>query len=575
MATCPNPSNPPKAPWLGALAFLFLSTACAPASPPEAPAPAPDDLEVVERPISAAAADIRVEELKGWVTAFAHDSVRGRAASSPEHDKAVEFLATELGRMGLQPAGDDGTFFQTVPMIRRSIHSNLTVDGRPLELWEDWAPYDHGAELPSLNGAQVVFGGNLGAGTPLIDAEGARGNFVILGLPEGVGPTLPPVGPGSPLAEAAGVAVTNLDPDFPDLLEFLRSSNLSLDGVEPPFPALPVIAFLSTDQANRLLQTDDYAELPVGHGAGMLQGEFSYSSSQAESRNVVALLEGSDPVLRGELVALGAHSDHTGLAARPLDHDSLRAFNQAEWAIQRELPAGESVSPESQDQISVDMDSLRAILPPRMDSIFNGADDNASGSITLLSVVQAFTRFPVPPRRSILFVWHTAEELGLLGAQHFTDNPPFPLESMVAHINMDMVGRGTADDLPHGGADYLQLIGSRRLSTQLGDLVEAVNGAQAQPFRFDYQFDADGHPENYYCRSDHYMYARYGIPVVFFTTGGHADYHQLTDEVEYLDVEKMAKVGRFVHALTSRLANQDQRPLVDQPIPDPDEPCQQ
>lgn len=554
---------------------LFLGTGCSTAAAPETPGPVPHEGEVGERPISAGVADIRVAELREWVTAFAHDSVRGRAAASPEHDEAVGLLATELRRMGLQPAGDDGTFFQTVPMIRRSIHSDLTVDGRPLELWEDWAPYDHGAQLPSLDGARVVFGGNLGADTPLIDAEAARGNFVILSLPDGVGPTLPPVGPGSPLAEAAGVAVTNLDPDFPDLVEFLRSSTLSLDGVEPPFPALPVIAFLSTDQANRLLQTDAYAELPVGHGAGTIRGEFSYSSSPAESRNVVALLEGSDPVLRREMVALGAHSDHTGVAARPLDHDSLRAFNEAEWAIKRELPAGESVPSELRDEISVDLDSLRAMAPPRMDSIFNGADDNASGSITLLSVAQAFTRFPVPPRRSILFVWHTAEELGLYGAQYFTDNPPFPLESIVAHVNLDMVGRGTADDLPGGGDDYLQIIGSRRLSTQLGDLVETVNGDLAQPFQFDYQFDADGHPENYYCRSDHYMYARYGIPVVFFTTGGHADYHQLTDEVAYLDVEKMAKVGRFVHALTSRLANQDQRPAVDQPIPDPDEPCQQ
>jgi hypothetical protein len=104
----------------------------------------------------------------------------------------------------------------------------------------------------------------------------------------------------------------------------------------------------------------------------------------------------------------------------------------------------------------------------------------------------------------------------------------------------------------HGGPGYLQLIGSRRLSTELGDLAETVNGAQGGTLKFDYSLDANGHPQNIYCRSDHYMYARYGIPIIFFTTGGHADYHQVTDEPQYIDYNRMEAVGKLVYGIAER-----------------------
>jgi hypothetical protein len=125
------------------------------------------------------------------------------------------------------------------------------------------------------------------------------------------------------------------------------------------------------------------------------------------------------------------------------------------------------------------------------------------------------------------------------------------------------VGRGDARDIPVGGPDYLQLVGSRRLSTELGDLVESVNKSEPRSFKFDYQFDAPGHPENIYCRSDHYSYARYGIPIVFFTTGLHGDYHQVTDEPEYIDYPHMARIGKLVYDTALKVANLDHRPVVD------------
>ena len=297
-------------------------------------------------------------------------------------------------------------------------------------------------------------------------------------------------------------------------------------------------------------------------------------SASFPARNVVAIVRGSDPVLRDEYVAIGAHNDHVGLADTPADHDSLWAFNHVVRPGGAESPDRPATADEIR-RIREVHDSLRVLRPARMDSVFNGADDDGSGTVTALEIAEAFAGATEKPKRSLLFVWHTGEEKGLFGAQYYTDNPTVPRDAIVAQLNMDMIGRGQAGDVDDGGPGYLQLIGSRRLSTELGDLVETVNGDGAHGFTFDYQYDADGHPANFYCRSDHYMYARYGIPIVFFSTGGHQDYHQLTDEPQYIAYDKMARIASFVHAVAVRVANMDQRPVVDKPKPDPHGTCQQ
>jgi hypothetical protein len=146
----------------------------------------------------------------------------------------------------------------------------------------------------------------------------------------------------------------------------------------------------------------------------------------------------------------------------------------------------------------------------------------------------------------------------------------------VAQLNIDMIGRGDSADILGGGPNMLMLVGSRRLSTELGDLADSVNRKMEHPpLHFDYSLDAPGHPENIYCRSDHYMYARYGIPIIFFTTGLHQDYHQLTDEPEYIDYAHMARVASFVHDLALTVANLAHRVVVDKPKPDPMGVCRQ
>jgi Zn-dependent M28 family amino/carboxypeptidase len=287
-------------------------------------------------------------------------------------------------------------------------------------------------------------------------------------------------------------------------------------------------------------------------------------------------------VLRNEYLAIGAHSDHVGYRATgAVDHDSLHLF-LAQRYLATENPTAAPLSPEARQAqqarvaaIHVNLDSVRAIRPIRRDSINNGADDDGSGSMTVLEVAQALARGKARPKRSILFVWHTGEEKGLLGSRYFTDHPTVPRDSIVAQINIDMVGRGGPTDLGAGNDRYLQLVGSRRLSTELGDLVESVNKGEPMPFTFDYSQDANGHPENIYCRSDHYNYARYGIPVVFMTTGLHGDYHQPTDEPQYIDYAHMARIARFVMSLTRRVADLDHRPVVDKPKPDPTGTCKQ
>ena len=172
----------------------------------------------------------------------------------------------------------------------------------------------------------------------------------------------------------------------------------------------------------------------------------------------------------------------------------------------------------------------------------------------------------------------------MLGSAFLTDHPPVLRDSIVAHLNVDMVGRGGAADHTgrtkdgqalRGGPGYLQLVGTRRQSTELGALIEAANAEGRHGFVFDYALDAPGHPQRLYCRSDHSNYARYGIPVAFFTTGGHADYHQVTDEPQYLDYDGMARVARLLEAVALRVADLDHRVVVDQPRPDPAASCKQ
>jgi hypothetical protein len=322
---------------------------------------------------------------------------------------------------------------------------------------------------------------------------------------------------------------------------------------------------------------------PAGESGGYFQNmlatstRFAGSPNPEYARNVIAVIRGSDPELSKEYVAIGAHNDHIGMRSMAVDHDSLHAYNMELTRLG--APSWDRNARAKRDSlrsvIHINVDSIRKLRPARRDSISNGADDDGSGTVTVLEIAEAIAAMPVKPKRSILLVWHTGEEKGLLGSKWFTEHPTIPLSQIVAQLNIDMVGRGGAADIVGGGPDYLQLIGSRRVSTELGDIIEALNKESPRPFKFDYQFDANGHPERIYCRSDHYSYARFGIPITFFTTGQEPDYHQVTDEPQYVDYEHMSRVASFIRDIAVRVANLDHRPKVDKPVGDPAAPCVQ
>lgn len=505
---------------------------------------------------------------------FADDSMMGRRAGTQGGLKGTIYIEKELRRLGLVPAGDNGTFFQSVPLYTRSfdVSSSLAAGATAVSGGRDYFPLHPGGTVRSVSGAQVVYAGSTTDTSTLIPAAQTNGKVVLL--------SGPPAGVSARYPGAAAFMVVVPDPALPQLRRAVANSPTLMrsddDSVRKPMtiavPAASVPLFLGVPLQNARPGT-------IGT---TLTGDIVFRIMDAPARNVVALLPGSDPKLRNQYVAIGAHSDHVGTrAAGPLDHDSVRTFNKIATQIYiartRELPdfPGAGLTVAERASIVVRVDSLRRLRPARLDSINNGADDDGSGSMAALEIAEMYAGARVKPKRSLLFVWHTGEELGLFGAEHFTSNPTVSRDSIVAQLNVDMIGRGEASDLPGGNPGYLQLIGSRRLSTELGDLVESVNKTGKHGFTFDYAFDANGHPENYYCRSDHYEYARYGIPIVFMTTGGHVDYHQLTDEPQYINYGHLTRVTKLMADLAGKVANLDHRIVVDKPKPDPKGECKQ
>lgn len=513
---------------------------------------------------------ITVPDLMTRLYRIADDSMGGRPTGSEGHLKTTQYIADELRRLGLQPAGENGTYFQDIGMTRRGFAagSSLRLGARSFAIGDDFVPMlARGARARAVSSAEIVIGGTHGDSTTWISAEEARGKLVVL-RPNPRRLQLEQrfiaIGPSSRFAGAAAVVVPVLDQLATPARRQLAQPQLAMGASPQTGPELPATVIASPAMVEALAAA-------AGQSVAM---SLRYEVTPAPGRNVVAVLPGRDPALRGQYVALGAHTDHDPLMPMSVDHDSLRAFNFARERMLRESGARRA-TPEQLASIRVNMDSLRERRSARPDSIKNGADDDGSGTVVLLELAEQFATAAQKPRRSLLFVFHAAEEIGLLGADYYTENPTVPLDSVVAQLNMDMVGRGGADDIANGGPDYLQLVGSRRLSRELGDLVETINGKQQRPFRFDYSYDADGHPERIYCRSDHAMYARYGVPVTFFHTGLHHDYHQVTDEPQYIDYEKMARIATLIHDLTVELGNRAERPKLDGPKPNPGAACRQ
>jgi len=510
---------------------------------------------------------------------FADDSMQGREAGTIGNVKGTDYIAGEVKRLGLIPAGDSGGYFQTLPFKTRATDptSTVIVGGAPMAYGVEWAA----ASPDSASGADVpvIYAGVLGDSASIISPEQAAGKLVLFAFGPNSGRALGSVARLTANAAAAGVILPA------QFLGFVARPTQFIDN--PGMRALTKATIYFTPASAAKLFDDPVAQLKSGAAGKPISFAIRSKTDPVPypARNVVAILPGNDPKLKGEYVAVGAHNDHVGFNHAPVDHDSIRIFNHIVRPGGAE-DQGNRATADQQAEVNKLLADWRASHPgtSRPDSISNGADDDGSGSVSVLEIAEKLVAQSPKPKRSVLFVWHVGEEKGLLGSAYFTDHPTVPRDSIVAQLNIDMVGRGDAWDMTgttkegaqiHGNPNYLQVVGARRLSTELGDVLEKVNTEGKHGIAFDYAIDANGHPANIYCRSDHYEYARYGIPIAFFTTGGHSDYHQVTDEPQYIDYDHMAKVDNFIADLAMRIANLDHRVVVDHPKPDPTMGCRQ
>jgi hypothetical protein len=533
-------------------------------------------------------APITVGDLMTRLYKFADDSMMGRESIKHYYTLTTTYIEREVRRMGLKPGGENGSYFQTLPYAFRALNPGATITAgtRVYRAGTDFVATTAGV-VRNLSAMTSIWGGTAFDTTNLLPADQIRGKVVIMRQSQGGMPAALVRSEGLQRYQAAmRGAVVMFVPPFDTL-----NTNVVDAAMNPANPTylqpteVPLSLAITAKMAEEILGAP-LATLPKGKVGETIHSDIRFKDEPlSTARNVIAILEGSDPKLKGEFVALGARSDHVGFRAPsgpggPPEHDSVRAFMSTVRPRGVDSPFGVQPTPDQRTRIRALTDSLRlAHGGPRLDSVGNGADDGGSGSVALLEIAEALTGAHAQPKRSILFVWHSAEEFGLLGSRLFTERQSVPRDSIVAQIELERIGRGGAADVTglaadgtelRGGKGYLQLLGARRLSSEFGDLIETVNREEKLGFLFDYSLDAEGHPANTPCRS---AYARWGIPVAFMTTGVHADYHMSTDEPQYIDYERLAAVTKLAHSLVLRTANLDHRLVIDKPKPDPTAAC--
>ena len=563
--------------------LVALATATAlNAQQSQLPLPAPPPAKPAKMKAQPTTAAITDKDLMSRLYVYADDSMAGREFATEGNTRATALIAEQVKKLGLVPMGDNGSYFQVLPVITRHLDTTapIATAAGSLNWWSDVLPRDQGDGQRTIDGVQVVYAGTWGDANLLTDAQTA--GKVVMVRPNAKAAQGTQV-PGATInrglvnqrfRNAAGIIVPTLELIPAEVREGLKAGATQMKDGDAP-QATPAFMYV-TGAVGQQLMGQPLDGLQPGATGGAFRGTPVYAEVPIPNpaRNVVGMLVGSDPKLRGQFIAVGAHNDHIGTHGPAVDHDSLYLLNR----LFRPLGADQAppkLNEAQAAQLRAALDSVHKLRPARLDSIYNGADDDGTGTVSVLELAEAMAAMKVKPARSIIFVWHTGEEAGLFGSQWFTDHPTISRDSIVAQVNIDMIGRGEAWDIAEGKPGYVQVIGSRRLSTEMGDLVEKVNTEKKHGIAFDYQFDANGHPQQYYCRSDHYMYARYGIPVAFFSTGGHSDYHQQTDEPQYINYGHMAQIVNYVKDLVLALGNLDHRIVVDKPKPDPKGQCVQ
>ena len=463
---------------------------------------------------------IRDSEIKADLFALAGDHTRGREGGTLDELTASAWIAERARAAGLQPAGDSGTFFQFFPLerFRVSASSSVTLAGKALRMGRDVVPdavVFAQVEAPAITVSQEALSssGETLAGLGLKDRV-----LLIRYVPVAPSPDAAPAGPrANPLRTwARGIqklvsgqspaAIVVLVPDVAKdhwervAFPFSRGTY----GLDPDGTAEPRTA---PRGAPLLYVRESALATPVASEAWLVASIFTDSFTYP-SVNVVAKVAGRDPKLRDEYVLFSAHQDHDGVRY-PVDGDD----------------------------------------------IWNGADDNATTAVALLAIGRAMAAQPA--RRSALFIWHGAEERGLMGSRWYVKHPTVPLRSIVAMLNGDMIGRNDPNT-----AALLGAVPPHRNSPEFVDMARAANDNVSR-FVIDSSWDDPEHREGWYYRSDHLPYARNGVPALFFTTLLHPDYHTPFDNPDRIDIVKLTKMTRWMYATGRLAAEADKAPALD------------
>ena len=481
-----------------------------------AQAPSPSRLQIERAAGTITAADVRRR-----IGVIAADSMRGRYTPSAELEETAEWIASEFRRVGLQPGGDGASFLQRYPIRVLALDpaaSKARLGTSELRFGRDLAPA-YSSILPGtrLEGPLLVVSGT-GTDTALPEGISVAGAHVLVVPPSGadvraraVASVVRSVLAAEPLAvwiasdrgNSAWATAANQE---------LRRQH-TIVGDPAPLAVLvvrdrvvtPVLAALGMNLAALRSRGDEALRWDDARSVSVVLEAAVQVLVDADAPNVAGILPGSDPDLRDEYVVFSAHMDHVGVGAPDATGDS----------------------------------------------IYNGADDDASGTATVVELAEAFASLEEPPRRSLIFLTVSGEERGLWGSGWFVSHSPVPVEGIVAALNIDMVGRNWSDTIVAIGREH----------SDLGETLAYVN---AQHPELGMTAIDDLWPaERFYLRSDHIRFARRGVPILFFFNGTHPDYHRPSDEVGKIDADKTARVGRLIFHLGLEVANRTARPVWD------------
>ena len=471
--------------------------------------------------VEQAVATITEEDFLWRVGVIAHDSMMGRNTPSPGLDLTAEWIASEFEKWGLRGGAEDGGFIQRYPLVRMALDLDASgftgPDGQRLAFGRDVLPLFGGVQDTEVSGDFALVSGSAGT-LPRGSLTGKHVVMVLGAEPAGVDRQL--FRQISALRQDGPATVTILSNGSEDEWEAARTRALQPsvrtgwgeEGDRGGSSFAPLLRMRTESLLELLegtgmdlaaLQARVEGAMEVHDVAGMpLTLVAKNESGSVTAPNVIGILEVSDPMLKDEYVVFSGHMDHVGVG-----------------------------TPDENG-----------------DSIFNGADDDASGTVAVLQVAQAMAALETAPKRSMVFLVVSGEEKGLWGSQYFTEYPTVPLEQMVANINTDMVGRNWPDTIVAIGKEH----------SDLGETLNRVNGEHEELGMT--AIDDIWPEENFYRRSDHFNFAQKGVPILFFFNGTHDDYHGRDDEVDRIDAEKAARISRLVFYLGVDIGNAPDRP---------------